>query len=156
MIQGTFYNRKMLKWRRTSSPLDQGRLPLAMVREGGVWRQALLITPRPGSLQWHHGPAVSLDKFTDRPTRSGRDFRLNAPTEGNHATTPIANRRFINATIFMFLFYRNNLMMTRTGPKPDQLSLCPRTRFDIHTHRYTLNSHTDTSTQSFLFIHTHI
>ena len=59
-------NTKMLKYRRTSSPLHQLRLPLAMVREGGVWRQALLITPRPGSLQWHRGLTVSLDKGRSR------------------------------------------------------------------------------------------
>ena len=52
----------LVKYRRTSSPLGQGRLPLTMGREGGVWRQALLITSRPVL------SAVSRPNLLTRPT----------------------------------------------------------------------------------------
>ena len=48
-------------WRNSSLPLNQRTLPLATGQEGGVWRQALLITPRSGS-------PGGVQTYTSRPT----------------------------------------------------------------------------------------
>ena len=68
---------KWLKYRRISSTIDQGQLPLAI-----GWNEI---------------------------------FTVKTPPEGNWATTPIVNRQFINATIFVWLIYRDNLLLTRSG-----------------------------------------
>ena len=54
------------------SPLDQGRLPLAEGREGGVWRHTLLITPRTvlPVVSWPKSLIVLIYRTTDTPVPS--------------------------------------------------------------------------------------